>query len=67
MCLDPGWTAPIVVDQFHDVYIIDPLAAMQSSCSETCDNTSASGPEPPCLRADFRIDLDMTYDVDVWE
>ena|ERR1700689_3172685 len=40
---------------------------MQSSCGEACDNTSASGPEPPCLRSEFRIDVDITLYIDVRE
>ena len=40
---------------------------MQSSCSETCYNTSAPGPEPPCLRSEFRIDVDITLYIDVRE
>jgi hypothetical protein len=65
--LDPRWTAPILVNQLHDLYIIDPLAAMQSSCSEACDNTPTSGPQPPCLRTKPRIDVDITFRIDVRE
>jgi len=67
MRLDPRRTPPIVVNQFHDMCIIGPLTAMQSSCSETCDNTSAAGPEPPSLCAKFRIDVNITQRIDVWE
>jgi len=67
MRLDPRRTAPVVVNQFHDVCIVGPLAAMQSSCSEACNNTSTSCPEPSCLRAEFGVDVDITFRIDVRE
>jgi hypothetical protein len=67
MRLDPRWTTPVVVDQFDDLHVIRPPAAMQSSCGETGDNAATAGPKPTCLCAEFRVKVDLAQRIDVRE
>jgi hypothetical protein len=65
MCLNPRWVAAIVVDQLHDLTIVDPPAAVQGGGGKARDDTATSAPEPTGLRANLRINVNVSHDIDV--